>query len=110
MSTITFVEPPANLEAITNEKDFQRLVVDALTYLGWVVIHVDQMVGNRIGIPDLLCFRRGQGEMIELKVGKNTLSEGQRRWQERNVPDGETVVNLIRNTRDDWEQLMRVMG
>ena len=103
------IEAPANLEAITNEADFQTLVVDALRLMGWVVIHVKEMFGNPKGLPDLLCFRGDRGQMIELKIYGNYLSAGQKRWRERWVPDS-TVVLDIWNNATDWSYLMDVMG
>ena len=111
------IEAPANLEAITNEADYQTLVVDALRRMGWVVIHIKEMFGNPKGVPDLLCFKGVQrdmyvgyeviqrGQMIELKVGKNMLSPGQKRWIERWVPEG-TEVLVIKNTAEDWNRMM----
>lgn len=101
-------EAPANLAGITNEADYQTLVVDALRRMGWVVIHVREMFGNPKGLPDLLCFRGDRGRMIELKVIGNTLSAGQRRWQERWVPEG-TEVLLVYNCDADWQRMMDVM-
>ena len=106
---IHFAEPPANLESLTNEKSFQTLVVDALRLLGWVVIALEDARVLQVGIPDLLCFRAGRGEMIELKVGKRPLSAGQVRWRERWLPEG-TVAHLMRNTADDWTRVMEIMA
>jgi VRR-NUC domain len=105
MTSVRFQEAPANLESITNEADFQTLVVSALRYLGWTVIHISRMFGNTRGIPDLLCFRKNEGRLIELKIKGNTLSKGQRAWQELWLSQ-DTEVLLIHNTREDWELLM----
>lgn len=103
------LSPPANLESMTNEGAFQRLVVDALRTMGWVVIHIKEMFGNPKGIPDLLCFRDAQGQMIELKVHPNCrFSPGQNRWIERWVPEG-TSVMLVCNREEDWRAMMEVM-
>jgi hypothetical protein len=106
---VTFQEPPVALAAITNERAFQQLVVDALRMMGWVVIASEDSRVQEVGIPDLLCFRAGRGEMLELKIGMKGLSVGQRRWQERRLPDG-TVVHLIRNTTADWRRMMEIMA
>ena len=102
------LDAPADLETLTREADFQALVVHALRLLGWVVIHVRQMQGNDIGVPDLLCFRGERGILLELKIGRRGLSPGQRRWQERWLPEG-TVVHVIHNTAEDWDRLMRLV-
>ena len=105
--TVT-LETPANLEHLAREEDFQHLVVGALRTLGWVVIEIPNMRFNTPGIPDLLCFRAGRGEMIELKIGGRPLSAGQLAWQERWLPE-DTTVHLIRNTAEGWEWLMALM-
>jgi hypothetical protein len=105
---VTFQHPPAGLAAITNERAFQQLVVEALRMIGWVVIASEDSRVQEVGIPDLLCVRAGRGEMIELKIGTKGLSIGQRRWQERRLPEG-TVVHLIRNTTADWMRLVELM-
>jgi hypothetical protein len=103
------IEPPAGIENFTSELDYQVHVVGALRLMGWVVIEIRVMFGNSKGIPDLLCFRGGQGAMIELKLVGNYLSAAQRRWQERWLPEG-TVVHLVRNTNEDWTWLMGKMA
>lgn len=108
MTTHVTMSVPANLEAIPNEDAFQSLVVGTLRLMGWTVIHVKEMFGNPKGIPDLLCFRGDQGRMIELKVGRNTLSAGQKRWQERWLAE-ETEVHLMHNTAADWERVINTI-
>jgi hypothetical protein len=124
---VSRMEAPANLEAITNEDDFQTLVVDALRRMGWVVIHIKEMFGNPKGVPDLLCFTVGdylqagdwgddrltevtvgRGQMIELKIIGNTVRAGQKRWRERWLPEGVTVLDVW-NRSADWERMMDVM-
>jgi hypothetical protein len=107
--TITFVEPPASLESLTNERAFQSLVVDALRLMGWVVIALEDARVGQVGIPDLLCFRGERGQMIELKIRGNTLSKGQRDWRERWLPT-DTDVPTIYNRTDDWTFLMELMA
>src|SRR4051794_12010764 len=100
---------PANLEAIPNEDAFQTLVVGTLRLMGWVIIALKDVRADERGIPDLLCFRAGRGEMIELKLIGRHLSPNQRRWQQRHVPES-TPVYLFRNTHHDWLRLMALMG
>jgi hypothetical protein len=100
---------PANLEAIPNEAAFQTLVKGALLLMGWVVIDLKDVRADERGIPDLLCFRAGRGEMIELKLIGRDFSPNQKRWQQRHLPES-TPVYLFRNTHDDWLRLMVLMG
>ena len=101
--------PPPGLDRLTREADFQTLVVGTLRLMGWVVIDLKDARVDERGIPDLLCFRAGRGELIELKIGTRPLSAGQKRWRDRWLPD-DTPCHLIRNSDADWRRMMAIMG
>lgn len=102
------IVPPPNLLSMT-EKDFEAEVVRAGEWNNWVIIHVREMRGNAVGIPDLICFhQRGQfqlGEMIELKKTGGYLSAGQKRWHANAEAKGILVWTLWPS---DWELLLDI--
>lgn len=84
------------------EREFQRQVTEAASYLGWVCVHFRSMQLNPSGWPDLICFRDGQTEIMELKTAKGKLGPRQVEWVER-LREAGMSVNVFRP--DDWEQI-----
>ncbi|MFT4038364.1 MAG: VRR-NUC domain-containing protein [Thermomicrobiales bacterium] len=84
------------------ERDFQRQVVEAAGYLGWTCVHFPAMQMNPSGWPDLICFRDGQTEIMELKTERGRLGPRQVEWIERLQAAGMSV-NVFRPA--DWDQI-----
>jgi hypothetical protein len=104
MSAPIDLEAEAYLARYTRESDFQRTVTNALDHYGWLWVHLPQMVGNPVGLPDLLCWRQSRYLILELKIGKRPLSAGQRAWHDRAASYG-VAVHTLRNTDADWDRL-----
>lgn len=88
------------------EKDFQRQVETAAAFLGWVCKHFPAMQMNPSGWPDLICFKDGRTEIMELKNEKGKL--GPR--QIETIDELRTVgmsVNVFRP--DDWEAIEKLL-
>ena len=69
------------MTTITRERDFQRLVVDLATGLGWFHYAALYSLGCDPGYPDLTLVSPSQGRVVwlELKV-KSKVSDMQRVW------------------------------
>lgn len=96
------IEAPAYRLDMT-EAQFQALVVETARTLGWHVTHVRNMLGNRGGIPDLLCFRGAEYCLLELKTERGKLSRVQQRWHDDLAACGGRVL-VVRPS--DWERLV----
>jgi hypothetical protein len=88
------------------ERDFQRQVETAAAFLGWVCKHFPNMQMNPAGWPDLICFRDGRTEIMELKNEKGKL--GAR--QEEAIDELRAVVMSVHVFRPgDWPEIERVL-
>lgn len=73
-----------------SEAQFQRQVLNYARACGWLIHHSRPAANRRgrystpisgdAGLPDLTLARGGRLLFIELKVGRNTLSDAQRAW------------------------------
>jgi len=67
------------------ESDVQRGIVQALSYAGWLVMHIpnqstrgrQRWSGLLPGAPDLVAVKRGRVVFLEVKTDKGKLSEKQ---------------------------------
>jgi Holliday junction resolvase len=67
------------------ESDLQRAIVQALSYAGWLVMHIpnqstrgrQRWAGLMPGAPDLVAVRRGRVVFLEVKAAKGKVSEKQ---------------------------------
>ncbi len=67
------------------ESDVQRGVVQALSYAGWLVMHIpnqstrgrQRWAGLMPGAPDLVAVKRGRVVFLEVKTDKGRVSEKQ---------------------------------
>jgi Holliday junction resolvase len=67
------------------ESDIQRGIVQALSYAGWVVMHIpnqstrgrQRWAGLMPGAPDLVAVKRGRVVFLEVKTEKGEVSEKQ---------------------------------
>ena len=67
------------------ESDFQRAIVQALSYAGWLVMHIpnqstrgrQRWAGLMPGAPDLVAIKRGRVVFLEVKTEKGKVSEKQ---------------------------------
>lgn len=84
------------------ERDFQRAVTEAAGYLGWVCVHFPAMQMNPSGWPDLICFKDGRTEIMELKTERGKLGPRQEEWLDR-LREAGMSVNVFRPA--DWEQI-----
>jgi len=103
----TYLEAPANLETLT-EPQWQNQVIHVLSWYGWHWIHIRAMIGNRAGIPDLLCFRGERGLMIELKAMRGKLGIAQSEFIAEAQSKG-TDVHVLRPCLDDWNKLLELV-
>jgi hypothetical protein len=90
------------------EPQWQNQVIHALGWYGWHWIHIRAMIGNRSGIPDLLCFRGEQGLMLELKTMKGKLGVAQAEFIAEAQSKGVTV-HVLRPCQKDWERLLELV-
>lgn len=60
--------------------EFQRQVIDYAKIRGWAEYHTWKSVHSPSGFPDLFLCRPPQIAIIELKVGKDKLTESQEKW------------------------------
>lgn len=94
-----------------NETQFTIRVLDYLKLKGWVACHfrpaysasgrVHTALQGDAGCPDVIAFRNGDYLMVELKVGRNKLSDLQVMW--RSHIDDDHYMLLY---PDGWEQFM----
>jgi hypothetical protein len=103
------IEAPAGLEKMT-EKQFQALVVEAATMLGWYVVHFPQMAGNPSGWPDLTCLVNDDYRLIELKRAGRNRRPTQHSWVEEKGDPYNLNHHLIDATSEGWNRLMDVLG
>jgi len=67
------------------ETDLQRAIVQALSYAGWLVMHIpnqstrgrQRWAGLLPGAPDLVAVRQGRIVFLEVKTAKGKVSEKQ---------------------------------
>jgi len=67
------------------ESDVQRAIVQALSYAGWLVMHIpnqstrgrQRWAGLMPGAPDLVAVKRGRVVFLEVKTEKGKVSEKQ---------------------------------
>jgi len=67
------------------ETDLQRAIVQALSYAGWLVMHIpnqstrgrQRWAGLLPGAPDLVAVKRGRVLFLEVKTAKGKVSEKQ---------------------------------
>jgi hypothetical protein len=67
------------------ESDVQRGIVQALSYAGWLVMHIpnqstrgrQRWAGLMSGAPDLVAVKRGRVVFLEVKTERGRLSEKQ---------------------------------
>jgi VRR-NUC domain len=104
----TYIEAPANMEKYT-EAQWQNQVIHALGWYGWLHIHIRAMIGNRSGIPDLLCFRGEQGLLLELKTMHGKVGVAQSIFIAEAHSKG-TEVHILRPCPEDWEKLLRLIA
>jgi len=113
------------LSIAVTEKQFLEAVVDLAHLQGWLVHHVleQRHYARRIGpgFPDLVMVRGARVVFAELKVGKNRLTEDQRRWAVRlggaanviNVRchiDPEVGVSYHEWRPEDWDKIADCLG
>lgn len=72
------------LESAMTEDELQQAIVEAATYLGWLVYHVRRsdraIVQGASGFPDLVLARDGVVWFLELKRRAGVVSPLQERW------------------------------
>jgi hypothetical protein len=96
----------------TSEKEFQQMIVDLATYLGYLHYHTHDSRRSVPGFPDLVLIRPVREDrsarllISELKVGKNTPTPAQRLWLSAFAACGiETYVWYPR----DWDEIVEVL-
>jgi hypothetical protein len=60
----------------------RKTIVDYLRWNKWFCVPIHQSMGSYPGIPDLYCIKDGFQLWLELKVGKDKLSDYQLRFME----------------------------
>ncbi len=89
-----------------DEKSFQRVVVEAATLYGWMVVHIRNMISNRSGIPDLLMYRGDRYLLAEIKTERGKVSPRQSAWHEEAALSG-VRVHVWRPS--DWSAIERAL-
>lgn len=95
---------------IRSEKDHQRVVVDALTTLGYLTYHTYDSRRSNPGFPDLVAVHPGKGRrlFVELKTATGKLTADQLRWLGAlALSGGDVHVVRPRDVQEfiDWAQL-----
>jgi len=78
-------KPKRVYQAKRTESDVQRGIVQALSYAGWLVMHIpnqstrgrQRWAGLMPGAPDLVAVKRGRIVFLEVKAGQGKVSEKQ---------------------------------
>lgn len=61
-------------------------------------------MGTRPGVPDLICFHKGQTFAIEMKYGKGKLTENQKRFHK--YMEGHSIEVYTISSFDDFKELI----
>jgi hypothetical protein len=95
-----------------SEKEFQQMIIEVATYLGYLHYHTHDSRRSVSGFPDLVLIRPARENLsarllvVELKVGKNTPTTAQRLWLGAFAACGiETHVWYPR----DWDEIVEVL-
>jgi VRR-NUC domain. len=89
------------------ESDVQRGIVQALSYAGWLVMHIpnqstrgrQRWAGLMPGAPDLIAVKRGRVVFLEVKTEKGKVSERQSEVHDLLRLHG-MEVRVVRNVDD----------
>ena len=89
------------------ERDFQEWLRQLARMFGWRYYHTHRSDHSAAGFPDVVMVRGPRLIFAELKVGKGTLSDGQREWMEalRRVEGAETYL-WYPNQRAEIEEIL----
>ena len=101
-----------------NEAEFQRAIIEAAKYTGWLVFHAKpaQLGGSwathfdgDVGFPDLVLAHSDRGLLFaELKTERGKVTPGQRSWLNV-LEDSGAEAHLWRP--QDWDTIVaRLMG
>ena len=100
-------KPQRVYQARRAESDVQRAIVQALSYAGWLVMHIpnqstrgrQRWSGLVPGAPDLVVVRRGRVLFLEVKTEKGKVSEKQSEVHDLLRLHG-MEVRVVRNADD----------
>lgn len=89
---------------VTRERDFQRLVIDAASALGYRHYAALYSIGADPGYPDVTLVNPQSGRVIwlELKITRGKVSDRQRQWI-ADLRDAGCAAYIV--TPDDWDQI-----
>jgi VRR-NUC domain len=89
------------------EKQWQRIVIEAATALGWKVYHTYDSRRSQPGFPDLVMTRRRRTVYVELKTDKGRLTHDQREWIAALQRNPANEVFILRPKH--WPQAMIIL-
>jgi hypothetical protein len=88
--------------ASTDEKSFQRTVVDAAMTLGWICVHFPNAIINPTGWPDLILIGHRRVLFRELKTDRGKVSRFQQEWIDKLSAAGADVAVW---RPSDWQNI-----
>jgi len=93
-----------SIPAVTRERDFQRLVIDAASALGYRHYAALYSIGSDPGYPDVTLVnpRTKRTIWLELKITRGKVSERQRQWI-ADLRAAGCAAYVV--TPDDWDQI-----
>ena len=107
-----YPKPQRVYQAKRKESDVQRAIVQALSYAGWIVMHIpnqstrgrQRWPGLMPGAPDLVAVKHGRVLFLEVKTEKGKVSEKQSEVHDllrlhgmevRVVRDADDIMDLV---------------